>query len=405
MKTKFILLLFFVHSFCYAQYIGVRARYTETRLVDDLPNPPKRENRLILSFFEVSDAGIYTPIVLSNYDIWIYKGGLQYGSLMGGVLDSTGNNYPNYPWTAPRVVSYFNTYVLNYIDCTPNLAEHYVVNGQELDCGFITVSYWTVDNGNGNSFEAFPAPNVCLPYYQFPHPYAALPGNVNFEWPIPPGAPYNYYNFSCAGSPLQLAIRGVLPGGQGNFDVPLPVTFSDIRGEIFDRDSVAISWANLSEASVQHYEIESSADGSAFVSLDIVAASGNNGERSDYRKVIFSNLSAHYRIKAVEINGSFFYSKVINVKISVPMKVESFSVYPNPVTGEQINVKLINAKAGRYLFFVLSPLGVKSKLKMIDHEGGDLYRQIELHGLPRGNYKVVLQGTERKYSQNIIYVN
>ena len=87
MKMKFILLgaLLCTHCFGFSQYIGVRARYTETRLVDDSPNPPKRENRLILSFFTVSFNGtenVFTPVVLSNYDIWVYKQGLQYGNVI-----------------------------------------------------------------------------------------------------------------------------------------------------------------------------------------------------------------------------------------------------------------------------------------------------------------------------------
>src|SRR5258706_9948769 len=106
MKTKFIFLslMLFIYccSFSQSKYIGVKARYAETRLVDDSPNPPKRQNRLILSFYEVSSTGVYTPVSLSNYDIWVYKEGLQYGSYMGGVLDSSGNNYPGYSWPAPK---------------------------------------------------------------------------------------------------------------------------------------------------------------------------------------------------------------------------------------------------------------------------------------------------------------
>ena len=75
MKTKltFLLVLVLLNFASFSQYIGVRARYTETRLVDDAPNPPKRENRLILSFYTVSFNGtenVFTPVVLSNYDIW-----------------------------------------------------------------------------------------------------------------------------------------------------------------------------------------------------------------------------------------------------------------------------------------------------------------------------------------------
>ena len=82
---KFIFLLLLISNLCTAQYIGVRARYTETRLVDDSPNPPKRENRLVLSFYTVTFNGTgndFTPVVLSNYDIWVYKEGLQFGNPM-----------------------------------------------------------------------------------------------------------------------------------------------------------------------------------------------------------------------------------------------------------------------------------------------------------------------------------
>src|SRR5688500_8943225 len=102
MKTKILLLsvLQVVACTCFSQYIGVKARYTETRLVVNSPLPPSRENRLILSVFHVSDSGVYTPGI-PNFDIAIYKEGLQYGSFTGGVLASSGNNYPGYPMTAP----------------------------------------------------------------------------------------------------------------------------------------------------------------------------------------------------------------------------------------------------------------------------------------------------------------
>ena len=181
-----ILLSFLFQCLCtfgFSQYIGVKARYTESKIIQNLPEPPSRENRLVLSFYTVDAGGVYTPVYLSDYPIWIYKSGLQFGSINGGVLDSTGNNYPGYPYTAPKVVSYYNSYGINYIDCDPNLATRYTVNGFELDCGFVPVSSWE------NSNESFTAPNVCLPYYLYPDSYSIFPGNVNFTWPIPATEP------------------------------------------------------------------------------------------------------------------------------------------------------------------------------------------------------------------------
>lgn len=409
---KFILLLALLctHFFGFTQYIGVRARYTETRLVDDSPNPPKRENRLILSFFTVSFNGtqnVFTPVVLSNYDIWVYKQGLQYGNVMGGVLDSTGNNYPGYAWPAPKVVSYYNTLGLNYIDCDPNAATHYVVNGQELDCGFITVSYWDVDGGTGQPIECFPAPNICLPWYDFMHPYYFNPGNVNFSpESVFPGPPYNLYNFHCGG-PLQLVRRGLLSYDTSG-TVVLPVRFANVRAEIDAIDRVTISWSNMTESEIQHYTIESSSDAVVFQPTGTILPTGNSGERTDYT-YSSSQIAAitYYRIKATENSGSVLYSNVVVVRRNIPVTAtdQSFSIYPNPVTGAELSLRLKNADPGRYILTVISPDGQAVRNKLIDHINGDLIRQIDMNGLALGIYQLVLRNSSKKFTQQFLYVN
>jgi hypothetical protein len=412
MKMKFILLLALLcmHFFGFTQYIGVRARYTETRLVDDSPNPPKRENRLILSFFTVSFNGtqnVFTPVVLSNYDIWVYKQGLQYGNVMGGVLDSTGNNYPGYAWPAPKVVSYYNTLGLNYIDCDPNAATHYVVNGHELDCGFITVSYWDVDGGTGQPIECFPAPNICLPWYDFMHPYYFNPGNVNFSpESVFPGPPYNLYNFHCGG-PLQLVRRGLLSYDTSG-TVVLPVRFANVRAEIDAIDRVTISWSNMTESEIQHYTIESSSDAVVFQPTGTILPTGNSGERTDYTYSSSQTAAiTYYRIKATENSGSVLYSNVVVVRRNIPVTAtdQSFSIYPNPVTGAELSLRLKNVDPGRYILTVISPDGQAVRNKLIDHINGDLIRQIDMNGLAPGIYQLVLRNSSKKFTQQFLYVN
>lgn len=409
MKIKFIFLslLSFLSCSVFSQYIGVKARYTESRLVEDDPNPPKRENRLILSFFEVSAAGVFTPTTVSNFDLWVYKDGFQYGSLMGGVLDSAGNNYDGYAWTAPKAVAYYNSLGLNYIDCNPNVATHYTVNGHELDCGFVTVSFWETDFDTGNTFEAFPAPNVCLPYYQWPAPYANSPGNVNFSWPVFPTAPYNWYNFSCGGS-LQLVIRGVLGRDQGNMVVPLPVRFAYVKAELNGSEKVKVSWSNLTETDILDYIIERSLDGNSFQTIGTVMSVINNGSKSDYQFLTVQLPNrAFYRIKAVEKNGAFYYSPIISLTRNIYSLdyEQSVSIYPNPVTGDNFTFRLSSAPAGRYISSIITPGGQQVKYKLINHQGGDLVKEVDMSGLQSGIYQLVLRSSTKKYTQKLFYVN
>jgi hypothetical protein len=413
MKSILLACLFLIAVSSHSQYIGVKARYTETRLVDDSPKPPKRENRLILSFYDVTFNGdyVWTPIVLSNYDIYVYKDGLQYGNQMGGVLDSTGNNYPGYSYPAPKAVAYYNSLGIPYIDCNPNIATHYVVNGQTLDCGFIPVSYHDTDWGTGNAIECFPAPNICLPYYFFGDPYYFNPGNINYDWtPGFPGPPYNMYNFSCGGS-LQLVMRGVLGGDSANIGDPLPVRFGEIKGEIDNDGKVTISWSNLTESDIAGYTVEKSDVGFSFLTIGTVIPRKNTGDSANYQfESIQTAERAYYRIKATETSGKTFYSSIIVLtsnRNGVPPADENSSllVYPNPVTGSEFTFQLSNAEKGRYISSVVNAEGIQLRQKLVMHNGGDLTRSVDLSGLPAGIYQLLLRGERKKYSQTVLYVN
>lgn len=406
MKILLFIFLLFISRTSFSQYIGVKAKYTQSRLVDNLPEPPSRENRLVLSFYEVNAAGFYTPVSLSNFDIWVYKQGLQYGSLMGGVLDSTGNNYPGYAWTAPQAVAYYNSYNPNYIDCDPNLATRYTVNGHELDCGFIGVSSWEAGN------ESFTAPNICLPYYFYPHPYSFSPGNVNFSWPLVPTEPYNWYSFSCSGSTQQVIIRGVLAPGTAGEEIPLPVRFANLRGSIIGTEDVSISWSNLTESNILIYEIERSLDGNVFQSVSTVLPTLNNEGKADYVLAIAQPaVSAYYRIKAVETNNKVFYSTVLLMKKSERNNDPAtnpnllLSIFPNPVNNSELTFRVKDAVEGRYIFFIINPEGQTIKSKIIAHSGGELIRKVDLSGCPKGIYQLVLRSDTKKYIQKFAYVH
>lgn len=411
MKLVLSLCLFLIALVSNAQYIGVKARYTSTRLVDDSPNPPRRENRLILSFYEVNSAGVYTPIALSNYDIWVYKQGLQYGNVMGGVLDSTGNNYSGYNFTAPKVVSYYNTLGTNFIDCDPTVATHYIVNGHELDCGFITVSYWDIDYGTMVPYEAFPAPNVCLPLYPIEHPYYFNPGNVNFSaGSVFPGPPYNMYNFFCGSGTLQLVVRGLLPQDSSGILIALPVRFENVQGRLVQGDSARIAWSNYTETDIARYDIEISTDNISFTTLASIPPSANSGARADYSFTSYQRSpTASYRIRAFENSGQSFYSRIVflkkqenNADQNIPQT--RLTIYPNPVSTSEVTFRLTSAPAGRYIASLVTPDGNHTKFKLIEHSSGDLIRQMNMEGLSAGIYQLVLQTTEHKFTQKILYV-
>jgi len=355
---------------------------------------------LILFFYDVNSAGIYTPISLTDYDIYIYKAGFQYGSITGGVTDSSGNNYPGYNFTAPLAVAYYNSFVPNWIDCNSNAAIHYIVNGHALDCGWVPVSYWEND-GNGNEAERFTAPNICLPYYTWPNPLAMFPGNVNFNWPVPPTEPYNWYSFTCGNSTQQLIIRGVLPfdtSGPGT----LAVKFAN-ENVVNDRCIAKLSWSNLTESDINYYSVERSANGAPFQQAAIVFPLFNNNTQADYEfPDNVSNIPGIllYRLKAIENSGKHFYSITLKAKSCSQQSI--LTVYPNPAIHSQFTYKINDLPYGHYQILLVNDIGQEAQLKVVDHIGGPVSETINKYYIPTGTYFLVIRSKERSLSQKII---
>lgn len=391
MKHFFIFLILINSIICDAQYIGVRARYTATRLQDNAGFPDSRENRLVLSFYEVTPALAYIPIILTDYPLSIFLEGMQYGSNLGGVLDSTGNNYNGYAWTAPKAVAYFNSFSPNWIDCNGSLTTNYTVNGHELDCGFIRVSHWEDDPDNpGVQREIFTAPNVCLPYYMFGHPLAFSPGNVNFSWPVPPTAPYNWYSFFCGGN-TPVVIRGVLEAETGPTST-LPVKFSNVYGEVDGNCRPVLKWSNSTESNIDQYIVQRSSDGVVFQNMATVFPLFNTGGQADYS---FTDVIAPaglnmYRIMAVELSADHFYSTTLRIHSCVQMPVPKLFIYPNPASQGRFVLKVDDLPAGKYEVLLVNTIGQRRRLQRFEHLGGALNKIYQPYYTGPGQYTLVL---------------
>ncbi len=184
--------------------------------------------------------------------------------------------------------------------------------------------------------------------------------------------------------------------------------FANVQGEIDATDSVTISWSNMTESAILHYLIERSADGLSFQPTDTILPTQNSGGRADYHFSTHQTAEkVFYRIKAVEHNGTGLHSNILSLsrRTRTAINKELFTVYPNPITSGEFSFRLSNAPAGRYLFSLVAPGGQQMKQKQIEHNGGELRRQIDISGLPGGIYRIVLRTIDKKYTQQILYVN
>ncbi|MBS1563307.1 MAG: hypothetical protein JST39_02910, partial [Bacteroidetes bacterium] len=98
-----------------------------------------------------------------------------------------------------------------------------------------------------------------------------------------------------------------------------------------DGARVKVLWVASDETNFSHYEVERSADGSSFTKLATVSAKGgvltNNYQIYDEHPLVHNN---YYRLKQVDNNGSFSYSRTVRVDFD---KAYTVAVSPVPAHG------------------------------------------------------------------------
>lgn len=105
----------------------------------------------------------------------------------------------------------------------------------------------------------------------------------------------------------------------------LPVKFVDVSGKLTTDSKIAVSWKATVDEKFSYFDVEKSTDGRTFKSIGTVAGS------SEYSLIDANPVTGYnyYRIKGVDADGQFTYSKIIDVLYS--SSNTTLAVYPNPV--------------------------------------------------------------------------
>lgn len=139
----------------------------------------------------------------------------------------------------------------------------------------------------------------------------------------------------------------------GNNSVVLPVDQLLFTAVLNNNVNVALNWTTETEINTAYFSLERSIDGTFFDAIKKVDAGGNTTSQQRYGYNDFEILSlapaaAYYRLKIVDIDGRFKYSNV--VKITLPAKFGSMTIYPNPVQNDlRATVYASTQSAGKWI--------------------------------------------------------
>ncbi len=191
------------------------------------------------------------------------------------------------------------------------------------------------------------------------------------------GTTYTYSNLTwTAPSTGTSAVSFYMTGVAGDWDgsetgdyvysksilsIPIPVTLGDITGKICNNTAV-IEWNTYSESGARNFELEKSSDGRNFNMIKSIASTGNSNSIKNYSYVdndLPKNEEIiYYRLKMIDLDGRFDYSKVIMLKHALSIYIDK--CYPDVIDKYgKVNINMVSNKEQKAYIAVYSINGIK----------------------------------------------
>jgi hypothetical protein len=181
---------------------------------------------------------------------------------------------------------------------------------------------------------------------------------------------------------------------------PLPIELISFEG-VLEENIVKLNWKTASETNNSHFELEKSNDGFEFKKIAALPSKGLNGSSNSLLTytAIDADLTEklyYYRLKQVDLDGSFKYSSSISVKIYSP----ELKIYPNPNNGAfwiDVPTAKTNQKVSVKIYDQLSNEVLNNEYSVVnDNITGASVKIEPSKPLPKGAYMalILFEGTE-----------
>ena len=181
--------------------------------------------------------------------------------------------------------------------------------------------------------------------------------------------------------------------GQAN-NVPLPIELSSFTASV-NLNNINLNWNTSTEVNNNGFEVERKADenNSSWSKIGFVQGYGNSNSPKEY-SFIDKNLTGGtkftYRLKQIDNDGKYQYSKEIEVEV-IPKEYELSQNYPNPFN-PATDIKYNLPEASRVTLNVYNIIGQKVA-SLVNGEVEAGFHSVTFDGrdLPSGTYIYRLQ--------------
>lgn len=180
-----------------------------------------------------------------------------------------------------------------------------------------------------------------------------------------------------------------------NFTLPLDLL--SFTGQLQNDHSVLLNWKTENEVNTSHFSVERSTDGIRFNGIGNVTANGRNNTGGTFHYSLTDNdainqpsQKLYYRLKLVDIDGTYKYSNVVSV--SMPPITGKLTISPNPVMSE-MKVTLTSIADGKVQWKLVDNVGriIMKGAEQVKKGNGNNFT-INMNRLPAGTYSLNVMG-------------
>ncbi|HSZ25889.1 MAG TPA: family 16 glycosylhydrolase, partial [Cytophagaceae bacterium] len=236
------------------------------------------------------------------------------------MVDGTGQSTDNMTTYNLELTTSYQIFTINYAG---NFRNYYGATPGPVDSSNIASLLFYINPG----YYTYPYTGVNGTYN------TAFPGTVQVDW--------------------------IVIGNNCTPPSSLPVEMISFTATPSIHHSATLTWSTAQELNNSYFIVEKSYDDSTFYPIGTVAGKGNSSSITVYSIIDTSSAAsfAYYRLKQVDINGNFQYSKVIT--LSYPQEPNEVMLYPNPSEGNNFSIVWRSENQEEQLIEILNMLGEK----------------------------------------------
>lgn len=193
-------------------------------------------------------------------------------------------------------------------------------------------------------------------------------------------------------------------GNNGCSSIVLPLKFINVSA-VNKKNTNMISWATSEEMNVSYFVVEKSSNAKDYFSLAGINANANfsNNQQYQYTDNNLESSILYYRIKAVDINGLYSYSKTVSAQ-SGKISPSQISIYPNPVK-DIITIRTVCNKISTASVNVYDMMGKLVKQVAYFNANSTNYHKLNVSDLPTGKYWVRLKIGDENIMEDTFFKN